>query len=349
MGAGAVRPRTVRGLVSLTVLGLVLGLGACGSGDTPGPQASSTETPATAEAPPANPLAGAQLWLDPRSTAEKAAEGLRRSGDTATADALAPITSQPVASWFSGQQDNPYEEAERVTSAAAAAGQLPVLVAYHRPQRDCGSYSAGGSDDATSYLAWVGQLAAGIGDRRAVVVLEPDAVAQTVSGACGDNGVDYGMLAQAVDVLSQQPGVLVYVDAGHAGWIEDLDDLAGALRDSGIERADGFSLNVSNFQTTADSVAYGERLSALLDGAQFVVDVSRNGRGAPAGAEGTAAWCNPPEAALGENPRVVEEAAYAVALLWIKEPGASDGDCHPGEPRAGAFWPEYAQRLINQR
>jgi len=302
---------------------------------------------------PASPFAGTSLWLDPQSTAQKQADEWQEEGDEAAAAALGPITSQPVATWFSGQGANPYASAERVTTEAAAQARLPVLVAYHRPGRDCGSYSAGGSSDAESYLAWVGQLAAGVGDRPALVVLEPDAVAQAASGACGDAqqaDAEYALLGRAVDTLKKQPNVRVYVDAGHAGWIGDHAVLAAALRSSGVERADGFSLNVSNFQSTADSVAYGKELSAILGGhTQFVVDVSRNGRGAPQGAQGIDAWCNPPGAGLGENPRVVDEPALAVAFLWIKEPGASDGACRPGEPRAGTFWPAYAARLIAQR
>lgn len=302
--------------------------------------------------PPPSPFAGDSLWVDPASTAQRQADAWSDAGRTAEAAALAPITSQPVATWFSGQDDNPYDEAARVTRAAAARQQLPVVVAYHRPERDCGSYSAGGSATSADYLAWVGRLAAGIGERRALVVLEPDAVAQAVSGACGgpdQAGEVFALLGQAVDVLKKQPGVLVYLDAGHSDWSEDLPGLAEGLRAAGVARADGFSLNVSNFQTTPDSVAYGERLSALLDQAQFVVDVSRNGQGAPAAREGVDAWCNPPAAALGEDPRLVEGPALAVAFLWIKEPGASDGDCRPGEPVAGTFWPSYAERLIDQR
>lgn len=325
-------------------LGLALVLAGC---------APSGPAEPTAAALPASPFAGVSLWLDPQASAQQQADVWQQEGDAAAAAVLAPITSQPVATWFSGQDENPYTSAERVTAEAAVQVKLPVLVAYHRPDRDCGSYSAGGSSDAESYLAWVGQLAAGVGDRPALVVLEPDAVPQAASGACGSTDqadAEYALLGRAVDTLKKQPNLRVYVDAGHSDWIGDRTVLAGALRSSGVERADGFSLNVSNFQTTADSVAYGEELSAHLGGqAQFVVDVSRNGRGAPQGVEGIDAWCNPPGAGLGENPRLVEKPALAVAFLWIKEPGASDGACRPGEPRAGAFWPDYARRLITQR
>ena len=61
------------------------------------------------------------------------------------------------------------------------------------------------------------------------------------------------------------------------------------------------------------------------------------------------AWCNPPGVALGENPRIGADRALAVGFVWIKEPGASDGNCRDGEPPAAEFWPDYAVRLIQQR
>lgn len=330
---GAGSPR----LVAALALALLLAVSGCGSG---------------AGSQPVNPLAGAHLWVDPQSTAAQQADSWRARIGPAAHAAVEAVTSQPVATWLAGKTDDPFDEVVRATSTAEVEAALPVLVAYHRPARDCGSYSAGGSADADAYLAWVGRLAEGIGDRPALVVLEPDGVAQAVSGTCGspeDAAAVYALLGRAVDVLADRPATRVYVDAGHAGWVGDLPALAEALRASGVERADGFSLNVANFQTTDASVAYGERLSALLDGAQFVVDVSRNGRGAPAATDGVDAWCNPPGAALGENPRTGAERALAVAFLWVKEPGASDGSCRPGEPPAGEFWPEQAQRLVDQR
>lgn len=36
------------------------------------------------------------------------------------------------------------------------------------------------------------------------------------------------------------------------------------------------------------------------------------------------------------------------ALLWIKTPGASDGECGRGEPPAGTFWPDYAVGLVDR-
>ncbi|MFT4164312.1 MAG: glycoside hydrolase family 6 protein [Microlunatus sp.] len=301
--------------------------------------------------PPPNPLTGLSLWVDPESAAGQAADLLRTQGRAAEADELTPISSQPVATWL--VDDAAPATARRVVEAAGVATKVPVLVLYHRPGRDCGSYSAGGAAEQASYLDWVDRIAATIGDRQVIVVLEPDAIPQALTGQCAQEGrpeATYAMLAAAVERLTVQPNALVYLDAGHPGWVSDLDSLAGALRDSGIERAAGFSLNVSNFQTTADNQTYGDQLSSRLDDKQYLVDVSRNGRGVSTADPGSVeAWCNPPEAALGENPHLGPERARAIAFLWIKEPGASDGACRPGEPPAGQYWPEYALQLIRQR
>jgi endoglucanase len=55
------------------------------------------------------------------------------------------------------------------------------------------------------------------------------------------------------------------------------------LRASGIDRADGFALNVSSFIGTPRGVAAGAQLSRRLGGKHFVIDTSRNGAGTAGG------------------------------------------------------------------
>ena len=70
--------------------------------------------------------------------------------------------------------------------------------------------------------------------------------------------------------------------AGNASWVTDVPALADALRRSGVDGADGFAPNVSNYETTEASVEYGLELSRELEqGApegtpapHFVVDTS---------------------------------------------------------------------------
>lgn len=223
----------------------------------------------------------------------------------------------------------------------SAAGALPVLVAYAIPARDCGGYSAGGVNSPDGYRAWIRDLAAGIGDRRAAVVLEPDALAGIGCLAQADQETRLALLAEAVDVLAARPGVLVYLDAGHANWI-GAAEMAGRLSEAGIARAQGFALNVSNFGSTADQVAYGSDLSARVGRKHFVIDTSRNGLGPAPGGE----WCNPAGRALGQRPGTTT-APLVDAHLWIKRPGESDGTCNGGPP-AGQWWAEYALGLAQR-
>jgi endoglucanase len=358
MSARSLRRRALRAAVLALVAGTVAGtVVACGGAVTPRAAAPGGDPAAAGAGAPGDGrsrLAGEELWLNPAGHGPVAVRQAVAEGRTADAEALAPLAGQPTATWFANPE-NPFPAVEEVSRAAAAAGELPVLVAYHVPGRDCGSYSAGGAADGDAYLAWIGSFAAALGDRPAVVVLEPDAVPQAVAGCAGiDAAARYDQLSSAVDILTRQPGTRVYLDAGNASWLEDLPVLADALRRSGIDRADGFALNVANYETTGASTEYGAALSRVLDAgapagtppAHFVVDTSRNGAGPPqdpAGEEGR--WCNPPGRALGAPPTTATDVPRLDALLWIKQPGDSDGTCRGGPP-AGRWWPEAAAELV---
>jgi endoglucanase len=316
-----------------------------------GPEAGTASQNGLPESPPApaNPLAGRTFYVDPANPANTQAT---RWAATRAADAQAirKIGSRAVAHWLTGGTDAT-RTVDDVVTRATALGQVPVLVAYNIPDRDCGNFSAGGAASAETYRGWIRTVAAGIRGRAAVVIVEPDAVPHVVEGCGGHENERYSLLADAVAVLKTSPATLVYLDAGHPGWISDTGKLAGALRQAGVGRADGFSLNVSNFFRTEDNLAYGGRLSDALGGRRFVVDTSRNGAGPYTGGtevNGGPSWCNPPGRALGTAPTTETGHPRADALLWIKRPGESDGDCRPGEPAAGQWWADYALDLANR-
>jgi endoglucanase len=280
------------------------------------------------------------LWVNPESSAARQAAEWRRTGRTADALLMDRISTRPQAEWLVGSDPRAVVEAR--TTAAAREGRTAVLVAYYIPHRDCGSYSGGGAWSATGYREWVDEFAAGLGDRGAYVIVEPDAVAQAVGG-CGRVVPEerYALLAYAVDRLKRQAHTRVYLDAGNSAWHPDTSKLIAPLTRSGVARADGFALNVSNFRTDADTSAYGARLSAALGGKHFVIDSSRNGNGPWTGPD---SWCNPPGRALGAAPTTVTGAPLVDARLWVKRPGESDGTWGGG-PAAGQWWPEYALEL----
>ena len=332
---GRARP-TRAALAALVVAGVACALAGCGGAE----RQDGPDRPAPSG--PVNPLAGKALWTNPASTAAQAARELRESGDGQDARAAERIAAVPTATWLGGEDDT-RATARRITTAAQDAGQVPVLVAYNLPERDCGQYSRGGAGSPAEYLAWTREVVAGVGDRPAVVVLEPDAIAHAIVGCDGDRAATdrYRLLEQAVSEWTSAPGVSLYVDAGNSSWVTDTGAVADALRASGVQRAAGFSLNVSNFDPTDASYRYGRAVSDHLGGAaQFVIDTSRNGAAVP-----DDDWCNPQGARLGQEPTTQVDQPLLDALLWVKQPGDSDGDCKPGAPDAGRWWPSLADSL----
>jgi endoglucanase len=191
-------------------------------------------------------------------------------------------------------------------------------------------------------VRWVGALRRGIGSRRAVVILEPDALAGLDCLSPGKQRQRIGLVRTAVRMLTSSPSISVYIDAGNESWLSP-QRMAKRLLEADIGRARGFALNVSNFYYSRAERAYGHRLSALVGGKPFVIDTSRNGRGPAAGH----VWCNPPRRGLGLPATADTHDPLVDAYLWIKPPGESDGTCRGG-PRAGEWWLRYALGLARR-
>jgi len=257
---------------------------------------------------------------------------------------LAKIAQQPVASWMTGYSGNIESSVRSIVTAAQGAGGVPVLVAYNIPGRDCGNYSAGGAGSADAYRTWIDGFAAGIGALPALVILEPDAI---TLNDCLDDALKqerYDMLKHAIDAFAAQPATAVYLDGGHSGWLS-TGELTARLELAGVASARGFSINTSNFQTTTNSITYGDTVAGNLGGAHYLIDTSRNGLGPYDG--GGESWCNPPGRALGEAPTTTTGQPQVDAMVWVKPPGESDGTCQGGPP-AGQFWTQYAVGLAER-
>ena len=305
------------------------------------------DTPVPAPPPPTvspdapNLLAGATLWVDPYSNARKTADTWRV---TRPADALQmdKVAAQPTARWIGNWNTNVQADVDAATTTITNAGAMPIFVAYNIPQRDCGGLSGGNSVTADAYRTWITAFANGIGTRRATVVLEPDALAAMDCLSSTDQQMRLDLLSYAVQTLRAKGNIAVYLDAGHSAW-QSASTMASRLTNAGVAYAQGFSLNVSNFQTTNNSVSYGQQIASLIGGKHFIVDTGRNGLGPTADNQ----WCNPSGRALGERPTTATGVANLDAYLWIKTPGESDGACN-GAPSAGTWMPDYALGLAQR-
>jgi endoglucanase len=292
--------------------------------------------------PGPNPFNGHKLFVDPDMQSAKQAERWRatRPADAALMDKIA---SQPQAEWLGEWSGAVRLFVKTKMSLAAEVGATSVFIVYNLPNRDCGQHSKGGAKSGDEYLEWVDKVARGAEDGPAVMILEPDALGQLEK--CTEPGKQaerHKLIADAVRILKSRSNIHVYLDAGHARWMKP-EQAAGHLKAAGVEYADGFSLNVSNYVSTEENLAYGKQVSALVGGAHFVIDTSRNGLGAP----DDNAWCNPDGRALGIPPTMDTGEPLCDAFLWLKRPGESDGDCNGG-PRAGEWWPSQALGLAKR-
>ena len=205
---------------------------------------------------------------------------LTSSGNREDADLIREMIGTPQAVWFTAGTPKSVEQDVRNTvTRAAGKKSVPVLVAYNIPFRDCAQFSAGGATSVEEYLAWIDSFAAGIGDEQAVVILEPDGLGiipwyTTIDGVqewCRPAEADpataasdrFLMLNYAVDALSELPNVSVYLDGTHSAWL-NVGDASHRLLQAGVQDADGFYLNVSNYQFTANSVEYGTWISKCI-------------------------------------------------------------------------------------
>ena len=277
------------------------------------------------------------LYVDPQS--QPAYWVSTHSGDSRQAIIKAGIADRPIARWFNGDGADA-SDARSYVSAASRVGKLPVLVLYHAPERGC---SAGdGAASAASYRSWIDAIAASIGERPAVVILEPDALSQLDCLSSSAQTTRLSLFSYAVDRLrSAAPNTWTYLDAGHDDWTPAVT-MAKRLSAAGIANARGFALNVSNYQSTARNVSYAQAVSAsLASGKHFTIDTSRNGT--PLNGDD---WCNPAGQRIGATPRT-GGATNLDLQLWIKPPGESDGNCGIGTGTTpGTFSPAIAMKLL---
>lgn len=301
-------------------------------------QSQTLTQQATANTRSSQIVLGKKLYVDPDSKARQQADQWK-TWRTADATTMSKIADNAQAVWL-GNWSSDADTAklvQKTTAAAEMQNAVPTFVLYDIPQRDCGSYSAGGSNGASGYRSWISNVANAIGDKSAIVILEPDALAQSDCLSSNDRENRLSLISDAVSTLKSKKNVSVYIDAGHPGW-KSTDDMASLLKKAGVSKADGFSLNVSNYGSTDSNVAYGTELSGKVGDKHFVIDTSRNGNGS------NGEWCNPWGRALGDRPTTSTGKDLVDAYLWIKNPGESDGACNGG-PSAGNWWGDYALDL----
>lgn len=174
-----------------------------------------------------------------------------------------------------GERQANLDVAQQVRQALLGAQlehAVPVFVAYNIPGRDCSQYSAGGAPSDAAYDAWIDSIKSALGAAKAVVLLEPDALAN-LPGYCGSsynaafpnitNATRIGDVAYGVKTLETDPNISVYLDGGHSAW-QAVGNIAEVLVAADVQQAQGFFLDVSNYQYATNNDYYGSWVSSCI-------------------------------------------------------------------------------------
>jgi endoglucanase len=282
-------------------------------------------------------------YRNPDQSVYSAVQGMVNSGDyPEITKPLQKIEREPAATWLGEWLTDDVETSvHKVTTEAAAAHQMPVLVAYNIPDRDLGEHSAGGVSGPQAYKKWTDSVSAGIGDRPAVVVLEPDALPGVLNMPAEAGKERVAMLRDALRTYTaHNPNAYVYVDGGNSKWLAP-DQLAALLKEvySGVDATPRVSLNVSNYRPTSELQAYGRHIAAAYGdpSMKFILDTGLNGASSPTA---IGDWCNPRSARHGHPNDLVFNPATPYEQLMIRIAGESSGECDRNDPAAGEFDPD---------
>ncbi|WP_433088830.1 glycoside hydrolase family 6 protein [Dactylosporangium sp. CA-052675] len=252
------------------------------------------------------------------------------------------VASQSQARWMANFNVSTVQsEVSAFVSAANAVNQVPVLTSYAIPNRDCGGASAGGAPDLNQYQQWISGYARGLGNRTVIVIMETDALAlQTCLSGTEVQQRDQAISTAVQTLKAANPNAKVYLDGGHSAW-NSASEQGSRLVAAGVQYADGFFTNVSNFQPLGNELNYGRSIISYLQGRGIsgkhqVIDTSRNG-----GAAGD--WCadDNTDRRIGNYPTLNTGDANVDGYLWIKPPGEADG-CNYA---AGSFQAALAYSL----
>jgi endoglucanase len=250
------------------------------------------------------------------------------------------IFKHPLSLWYGNRSAKPIKGLQKslIRLFKRSGNKMPILVVYNMPNRDIGQYSKGGANTHDEYLEFVQDFANGIGKNKPIVIFEPDAVPHLTHLDDNEANSRIVLMKEALNILATT-SAYIYVDVGHSNWLspKEVDEYLNKVTNPKVK---GFSVNVSNYRTTKESIEWANKICELRSNDCYVVDTSRNGNG-PHGNE----WCNPPGRALGEPPTCITGEDRCDAFLWIKIPGESDGKGNGG-PRAGRMWGEQAEELV---
>jgi endoglucanase len=271
---------------------------------------------------------------------------------------LEKIADQPEALRFStgaggGGPGATYGQVQKILckNLTADPGSIPIISTYflHPLAPGCQSKAAFEAI-GPKFRRQIDEVAAGVGNRPAVFLLEIDGLG---SSRCvihsAARSVYEADLRYEIDKISALPHTVVYMEGGYSDSNSPAYT-AGVLNAIGIRKIRGFYTNDTHLQWTAKEAKWAQRVSAKTHGAHFLINTSENGQGPKLNphpiTQGVENLCNPPGRGLGPKPTTSTPFAHSDGFVWQHVPGNSSG-CGGGPP-GGTFWLAKAVGLASR-
>ncbi|MGW4243906.1 glycoside hydrolase family 6 protein [Nocardia sp. NPDC004722] len=259
---------------------------------------------------------------------------------------LERLIRTPVAEWLPHDLDVTTATIHLDITRAHTADSIPMFVAYNIPGRDLHGESGGGQAGADAYRQWIRGVSDAIGQDRAIVVLEPDALAHATEMNDADRATRLALLGDAYgQLLQHNPATAVYLDVGNSTWVDPnrVAELLRSVSQNGASQSKanpappvaGIALNVANRRPEDEIRAYATRIQQAY-GHQLFVMIDSSVNGAPHTAD-LVEWCNPKGQKVGSVPSTRFDRDAMVTHAFIKTPGQSDGRCGTSDAPAGEF------------
>ncbi|TMW55467.1 hypothetical protein Poli38472_010349 [Pythium oligandrum] len=275
--------------------------------------------------------------------------------------AIEQLENRGIATWYTDREgsDEHTKVAKRLIEACDDSTRLTTVV-YGLPNKDCeaGYSSDGGNKDSEEYETFISSLADIVGDRKALYILEPDAVGLLGNGedSCAEKYGYRDNLKSAIRILSKNLNADIYLDVGFWRLANSVkaDAIAKIVRNiTSAGRVKGITLNTSNYRGTRDMVQMCTNFQTAYGSKDLgcIIDTSRN-YNAYTGEE----WCNVRSGGIGHPPTSKTGIDNIDYFVWVKPPGESDGECdgdgHTSDamvgPSAGSFFAKEFELLWDQ-
>ncbi len=262
------------------------------------------------------------------------------------------LSNIPLPIWVTDRDNNAFNNMK--TALDNCGDLLNTFIIYALPNKDCeaGFSSSGTNKNSNDYINYITEMNKILNNRKAILIMEPDAIALSMDGSCGIQYDYIGNLKNAINILSSNSNIELYIDVGY--WvviygedkIKEVINIINQIDPS--KKIKGISLNLSNYRSNNEMINACKRFKDF-SGYNCIIDTSRNWNGHSSDNQ----WCNLLTAGIGELP--VEKPAESIDYyLWLKPQSELDGSCigfsnsYQVNKNAGEFDLEFLLKLWNQ-